>query len=54
MKNPFTLRDKKGPKGLGAGVWNLGPGADPFGGPTREAIPGLDRFPLLEEAGMSY
>jgi xylose isomerase len=40
--------------GLGAGVWNIGPGNDPFGGPTRDAIPMLDRLPMLAEAGMSF
>ena len=34
--------------------WNIGPGNDPFGGPTREPIPMLDRLPILAEAGMSY
>ena len=28
--------------------------SDPFGGPTRDAIPILDRLPLLAEAGMSF
>ncbi len=51
---PFRLPQKPGAAGLGAGVWNLGPGTDPFGGPTREAIPILDRLPLLAEAGMTY
>jgi xylose isomerase len=54
MREKFVLRDKKGRIGLGAGVWNLGPGTDPFGGPTREAIPILDRLPLLADAGMTY
>jgi len=54
MNSRFILKDKVGPQGIGAGVWNLGPGTDPFGGPTREAIPMLDRLPLLAEAGMSY
>ena len=54
MNSRFTLKDKTGPQGVGAGVWNLGPGGDPFGGPTRAAIPILDRLPLLAEAGMSY
>jgi xylose isomerase len=49
-----TLSPKKGPQGIGAGVWNLGPGRDPFGGPTRPEIPILDRIPLLAEAGMTY
>ncbi len=50
----FTLSQKPGKNGLGAGVWNLGPGGDPFGGPTRAIIPVLDRLPLLAEAGMTY
>ncbi len=54
MHNRFTLKRKPGPAGVGAGVWNLGPGGDPFGGPTRAAIPMLERLPLLAEAGMSY
>ena len=54
MKNRFLLKDKTGPQGVGAGVWNLGPGGDPFGGPTREAIPFIERIPLLAEAGMTY
>ncbi len=54
MTAPFTLRDKTGEAGVGAGVWNLGPGGDPFGGPTREAIPILDRLPMIAEAGMSF
>jgi xylose isomerase len=51
---PITLPGKAGKNGLGAGVWNLGPGGDPFGGPTRRAIPMLERLPLLAESGMSY
>ncbi|MDB6151315.1 MAG: Xylose isomerase [Chthoniobacter sp.] len=54
MTAPITLNNKVGLNGLGAGVWNLGPGNDPFGGPTREAIPMLDRLPMLAEAGMTY
>jgi xylose isomerase len=54
MTQRFILKNKTGINGLGAGVWNLGPGGDPFGGPTREAIPILDRLPLLAEAGMSF
>jgi xylose isomerase len=50
----IIISSKKGKQGLGAGVWNLGPGRDPFGGPTREEIPVLDRIPMLAEAGMSY
>lgn len=50
----LQLKNKAGKQGVGAGVWNLGPGGDPFGGPTREAIPFLDRIPLLAEAGMSW
>ena len=40
--------------GLGAGVWNIGPGNDPFGGPTRESIRILDRLSLLAESGLTY
>lgn len=54
MSSPIILKNKVGIQGLGAGVWNLGPGNDPFGGPTREAIPMLDRLPMLAEAGMTY
>ena len=54
MASPILLQSKVGMNGLGAGVWNLGPGADPFGGPTRDPIPMLDRLTLLAEAGMTY
>jgi xylose isomerase len=54
MKSTFKLSNKAGRNGLGAGVWNIGPGTDPFGGPTREPIPILDRLPLLAEAGMTF
>jgi xylose isomerase len=54
MKSPINLPQKAGRNGLGAGVWNIGPGTDPFGGPTRAAIPILDRLPILAEAGMTY
>ena len=54
MATPITLKNKTGMNGLGAGVWNIGPGNDPFGGPTRDAIPILDRLPLIAEAGMTY
>jgi xylose isomerase len=54
MSKPILLDHKAGARGLGAGVWNLGPGGDPFGGPTRDPVPILDRLPLLAEAGMSY
>ena len=54
MQERYSLKKKPGVNGLGAGVWNLGPGGDPFGGPTREAIPYLDRLPMLAEVGMSY
>lgn len=50
----MQLPNKFGKNGLGAGVWNLGPGGDPFGGPTRRTIPVLERLPLLAEAGMTY
>jgi xylose isomerase len=54
MKEKYLLRDKKGKNGLGAGVWNIGPGTDPFGGPTREPIPILDRLSIIAEAGITY
>ncbi len=47
----IIISPKKGKQGIGAGVWNLGAGRDPFGGPTRREIPILDRIPLLAEAG---
>lgn len=50
----IIIPSKKGKNGIGAGVWNLGPGRDPFGGPTREEIPMLDRIALLAEAGITY
>ena len=56
MKERYLLRDKKGKDGLGAGVWNLGPGTDPFGGPTRESIPILDRLfadPIFKDGAMT-
>jgi xylose isomerase len=54
MQTPYTLKSKAGINGLGAGVWNLGSGIDPFGGPTREDIPILERLPLLAAAGMTF
>lgn len=54
MSKPILLDHKTGVRGLGAGVWNIGPGGDPFGGPTRAPVPILDRLPLLAEAGLSY
>ena len=54
MSSPILLKNKTGINGLGAGVWNIGPGNDPFGGPTREAIPMLDRLPMLAECGLSF
>jgi xylose isomerase len=54
MKERYSLRNKRGKNGLGAGVWNIGPGGDPFGGPTRASIPILDRLRILAEAGMTY
>ncbi|HEX8294789.1 MAG TPA: TIM barrel protein [Chthoniobacteraceae bacterium] len=54
MPAPTLLTNKIGINGLGAGVWNIGPGNDPFGGPTREAIPMLERLPMLAEAGMTF
>lgn len=50
----IIIPHKKGKNGIGAGVWNLGVGRDPFGGPTREEIPVLDRIPMLAEAGVTY
>jgi len=50
----IIIPNKKGKNGIGAGVWNLGPGRDPFGGPTREEILILDRIPLLAQAGITY
>jgi len=52
--NKIIIPSKKGKQGIGAGVWNLGPGRDPFGGPTRREIPILDRIPLLAAAGITY
>ncbi len=54
MAKPILLKNKVGINGVGAGVWNIGPGGDPFGGPTRDPIPMLDRLPKLAEAGMSF
>jgi xylose isomerase len=50
----ILIANKAGKQGLGAGVWNLGAGRDPFGGPTRPEIPILDRLPLLAAAGITY
>ncbi len=50
----IIIPDKPGKNGIGAGVWNLGSGRDPFGGPTREEIPILDRLPMLARAGITY
>ncbi|MBI4027163.1 MAG: TIM barrel protein [Verrucomicrobia bacterium] len=50
----ILISPKKGAQGVGAGVWNIGPGRDPFGGPTRAEIPILDRIPLLAGAGITY
>jgi len=50
----ILIANKAGKQGLGAGVWNLGAGRDPFGGPTRPEIPVLDRIPLLAAAGITY
>jgi len=54
MKKKCVLPNKPGYTGIGAGVWNIGPGIDPFGGPTRPAIPFLDRLPILAEAGITF
>jgi xylose isomerase len=48
------IENKAGKNGIGAGVWNLGAGRDPFGGPTRKEIPILDRIELLAKAGITY
>lgn len=50
----IIISPKKGKQGIGAGVWNIGPGRDPFGGPTRPEIPILDRIPMLAKAGITY
>ena len=52
--NKIIIPNKKGKNGIGAGVWNLGSGRDPFGGPTRAEIPVLDRIPMLADAGITY
>lgn len=54
MKSKIVIANKAGKQGVGAGVWNLGAGRDPFGGPTRREIPILDRIPLLAEAGITF
>ena len=54
MSSPILLKNKVGMNGLGAGVWNIGPGGDPFGGPTREPIPMFDRMRIIADAGMTY
>ena len=54
MSKKIIIKNKPGKNGIGAGVWNLGPGRDPFGGPTREEIPVLDRIELLASAGITY
>jgi xylose isomerase len=48
------ISPKSGIQQIGAGVWNLGVGTDPFGGPTRRDIPILDRLELLAKAGITY
>src|SRR5580698_10852491 len=50
----IIISPKKGKQGIGAGVWNLGAGRDPFGGPTRPEVPVLDRIPQLADAGITY
>jgi xylose isomerase len=52
--NKIIVPSKRGKQGIGAGIWNLGSGRDPFGGPTREEIPILDRIELLANAGITY
>ncbi|MGH7943139.1 MAG: TIM barrel protein, partial [Limisphaerales bacterium] len=50
----IVISSKKGKQGIGAGVWNIGAGRDPFGGPTRPEVPVLERIPLLAKAGITY
>jgi hypothetical protein len=50
----IIIPSEKGKNGIGAGIWNIGAGRDPFGGPTRTEIPILDRLPLLAKAGITY
>ncbi len=52
--NKIIIPQKAGKQGIGAGVWNLGSGRDPFGGPTRPEIPVLERIPMLAQAGITY
>ena len=54
MTKKLLVPHKVGFNALGAGVWNLGPGRDPFGGPTRPDLPILQRLPLLAKAGITY
>ncbi|MGH8024183.1 MAG: TIM barrel protein [Limisphaerales bacterium] len=50
----IIISSKKGKQGIGAGVWNIGAGRDPFGGPTRPETPVLDRIPMLAGVGITY
>ena len=50
----ILISPKTGKQGVGAGVWNIGPGGDQFGGPTRRSIPILDRLEILARAGVTY
>ena len=50
----IIIPSKAGKQGLGAGVWNLGAGRDPFGGPTRKETPVLERIPQLAAAGITF
>src|SRR5208282_5529372 len=54
IMNKIVISPKNGKQGIGAGVWNLGAGRDPFGGPTRPEVPVLERIPLLAGAGITY
>ena len=54
MTKKLLVPRKVGFNALGAGVWNLGPGRDPFGGPTRTDLPILQLLPLLAKAGITY
>src|SRR2546430_1800919 len=50
MPDRYTLKNKTGINGLGAGVWNLGPGGDPFGGPQDREVPAEDAERALKPA----
>jgi hypothetical protein len=50
----IIISSEKSKNGIGAGIWNIGAGRDPFGGPTRTEIPILDRLPSLAKSGITY